>query len=182
MLETTHKPADDHFSSKAFVTRRYLQHHSRSRHACFRSTGEKFFYTVSNSCNTEGVNKTNRSARPTGSVTDTGKPFPQGHYTVPGSLQNFNTENGFKNCDKALALKHVSATNTFQVHTPLSGLVASTLEIVCTLQAGQRVWHNILTGAAEEHPSCLCLFLLLSYADLKKFSYWSWYAHVPAVY
>ncbi|KAL3143295.1 Ubiquitin-like modifier-activating enzyme ATG7, variant 2 [Trebouxia sp. C0009 RCD-2024] len=72
----------------------------------------------------------------------------KGHYTVPGSLQNFNTENGFKNCDKALALKH----------------------------AGQRVWHNILTGAAEEHPSCLCLFLLLSYADLKKFSYWSWFA------
>ena len=27
---------------------------------------------------------------------------------VPGSLQNFNTENGFKDCDKAVALKDVS--------------------------------------------------------------------------
>lgn len=43
------------------------------------------------------------------------------------------------------------------------------------LQAGRRIWLNMLSGAAEEHPSCLCLFVLLSYADLKKFVYWSWY-------
>jgi len=42
------------------------------------------------------------------------------------------------------------------------------------MQAGQRIWENIMSGAAEEHPSCLCLFMLLSYADLKKFVYWSW--------
>ena len=35
----------------------------------------------------------------------------------------------------------------------------------------------MLSGAAEEHPSCLCLFVLLSYADLKKFVYWSWYEY-----
>ena len=52
----------------------------------------------------------------------------------------------------------------------------------CALQAGQRIWHNILTGVAEEHPSCLCLFMLLSYADLKKFTYWSWCAHPCSIH
>ncbi|KAL0033968.1 hypothetical protein WJX79_000179 [Trebouxia sp. C0005] len=76
----------------------------------------------------------------------------QGRYSVPGQLQNFNTEKGFKDLDKTAALK----------------------------QAGQRIWLNMLSGAAEEHPSCLCLFVLLSYADLKKFVYWSWFAF-PAI-
>ncbi|DBA68957.1 TPA: Ubiquitin-like modifier-activating enzyme ATG7 [Trebouxia sp. C0005] len=75
-----------------------------------------------------------------------------GRYSVPGQLQNFNTEKGFKDLDKTAALK----------------------------QAGQRIWLNMLSGAAEEHPSCLCLFVLLSYADLKKFVYWSWFAF-PAI-
>ena len=44
----------------------------------------------------------------------------------------------------------------------------------CMLQAGLRVWQNIKSGVAEQHPNCLCLFVLLSYADLKKFVYWSW--------
>ena len=35
----------------------------------------------------------------------------QGRYTVPGFLQNFNTEKGFKDSDKALSLQQVNATS-----------------------------------------------------------------------
>ena len=112
---------------------------------------------------------------------------------MPGQLQNFNTEKGFKDLDKTAALKQVDTVSKF-------GVLSINMQQCCLpckrvhheypynacrnhnkmkdfvlLQAGQRIWLNILSGAAEEHPSCLCLFVLLSYADLKKFVYWSWY-------
>ena len=115
----------------------------------------------------------------------------QGRYSVPGQLQNFNTEKGFKDLDKTAALKQVDTVTNL-------GVLSMNIQQCCLLvqesspcnacrnhnkmkesmmlQAGQRIWLNILSGAAEEHPSCLCLFVLLSYADLKKFVYWSWYA------
>ena len=117
----------------------------------------------------------------------------QGRYSVPGQLQNFNTEKGFKDLDKTAALKQVDNVSEigvlsnnmqqccFLMH---EGSLWTSLQCLqkprhdeqfALLQAGQRIWLNILSGAAEEHASCLCLFVLLSYADLKKFVYWSWY-------
>lgn len=79
------------------------------------------------------------------SFTPSAKPPAQtSSYVVPGTLQNFNTEKGFQDFDKVAALK----------------------------EAGHRIWQNIVSGAAEEHPMCLGLFVLLTYADLKKYIYW----------
>ncbi len=35
----------------------------------------------------------------------------QGRYSVPGQLQNFNTEKGFKDLDKTAALKQVNTVD-----------------------------------------------------------------------
>lgn len=39
----------------------------------------------------------------------------QGRYSVPGQLQNFNTEKGFKDLDKTSALKQVDTVSKFGV-------------------------------------------------------------------
>ncbi len=39
----------------------------------------------------------------------------QGRYSVPGQLQNFNTEKGFKDLDKAAALKQVDTVSQLGV-------------------------------------------------------------------
>ena len=44
----------------------------------------------------------------------------------------------------------------------------------CCLQAARRIWEDILSGAAEQNPQLLSRFLLLSFADLKKYTYLSW--------
>jgi hypothetical protein len=39
----------------------------------------------------------------------------QGRYSVPGQLQNFNTEKGFKDLDKTAALKQVDTVTNLGV-------------------------------------------------------------------
>ena len=41
-------------------------------------------------------------------------------------------------------------------------------------QVASQIWSDILSGAAEQNPAVLCRFLLLSFADLKKYTYLSW--------
>ena len=45
---------------------------------------------------------------------------------------------------------------------------------VLAVQASQRIWQDILSGEAEQSPALLARFLVLSYADLKRFRYYYW--------
>lgn len=46
--------------------------------------------------------------------------------------------------------------------------------VVHAAQASQRIWQDILSGEAERSPTLLARFLVLSYADLKRFRYYYW--------
>ena len=70
------------------------------------------------------------------------------HYPSPGVLRNTNTLNAFKTVDKRQLLE----------------------------AAGRRVWDVINDGKALKNPSLLTSFLLLTYADLKKYDYYYWFA------
>ena len=72
----------------------------------------------------------------------------QGHVAVPGQLRNLNTLESFVQLDKPAALQAL---------------------------AGQ-IWADICSGAAEEDPALLWRFLVLSFADLKKYSFTYWRA------
>lgn len=66
---------------------------------------------------------------------------PRLHYRVPGLLKNLNTYEGFKSADKKALLS----------------------------AAGEKVWAAIESGEAITEPSLLSQFLLLTFADLKKY-------------
>ena len=46
--------------------------------------------------------------------------------------------------------------------------------LVRAAQVSQRIWQDILSGEAERRPALLARFLVLSYADLKRFRYYYW--------
>ena len=48
------------------------------------------------------------------------------------------------------------------------------------LAEAEQVWADLLSGAAEADPSLLTRFLLVCYADLKRFAFYYWLA-VPAL-
>lgn len=73
-------------------------------------------------------------------------------YASHGMLKNTNTMEDFKNLDKMDLLK----------------------------SQGRRILDDIISGQAIEDPSLLSSFLLLTYADLKKYHYYYWFAF-PAV-
>ncbi|XP_070490503.1 ubiquitin-like modifier-activating enzyme ATG7 [Chironomus tepperi] len=65
-----------------------------------------------------------------------------------GILKNLNTIESFKNCDKLALLN----------------------------KAGKQLIANILNGTCLEDPRELACFLLLSFADLKKYNFYYWFA------
>eukprot|EP00850_Spirogloea_muscicola_P009336 SM000052S17728 [mRNA] locus=s52:323003:328039:- [translate_table: standard] len=67
---------------------------------------------------------------------------------APGSLHNTNTLEGFRGADRAALLR----------------------------AAAEQIWADIQSGAAEDRPSLLLRFLLLSFADLKKWGFYYWFA------
>eukprot|EP00850_Spirogloea_muscicola_P002664 SM000010S04302 [mRNA] locus=s10:828104:832287:+ [translate_table: standard] len=67
---------------------------------------------------------------------------------APGSLHNTNTLEGFRGADRAALLR----------------------------AAAEQIWADIQSGAAEDRPSLLLRFLLLSFADLKKWCFYYWFA------
>ncbi|XP_069795971.1 ubiquitin-like modifier-activating enzyme ATG7 isoform X5 [Narcine bancroftii] len=71
---------------------------------------------------------------------------------VLGTLYNTNTLQSFKSTDKKALLE----------------------------QVGKEIWEDIKSGRAIEDPSILSTFLLLTYADLKKYHFYYWFAF-PAV-
>lgn len=69
-------------------------------------------------------------------------------FLAPGTLRNTNTIEDFKNLDKTAAIKEVS----------------------------QQIWDAIVSGEALANPSLLTSFLVLTFADLKKYKYYYWFA------
>eukprot|EP00794_Sanderia_malayensis_P006895 gene6895-7673_t len=69
-------------------------------------------------------------------------------FQVQGDLHLKNTIDDFKNCDK---------------RSIISGL-------------SEQIWNDIKSGASLEEPSLLGRFLLLTFADLKKYHYYYWFA------
>ncbi|GAB4827065.1 Autophagy protein 7 [Ancistrocladus abbreviatus] len=67
---------------------------------------------------------------------------------VPGILYNTNTIEGFHALDKQSLLK----------------------------EEAKRIWDDVHSGAAEKDPALLSRFLLVSFADLKKWSFHYWFA------
>ncbi|CAL5221045.1 g3168 [Coccomyxa viridis] len=77
-------------------------------------------------------------------------PHRKGLHSIPGSLLNVNTFERFKAAQEQ-ASQHLQ-------------------------KASQQIWQDILSGRAQEDPGRLLNFLLLSYADLKHFRYYYWFA------
>ncbi|XP_057764289.1 ubiquitin-like modifier-activating enzyme atg7 [Salvia miltiorrhiza] len=67
---------------------------------------------------------------------------------IPGILYNTNTLEGFQALDKQSLLK----------------------------AEAKKIWEDILSGKVEEDCSLLSRFLVISYADLKKWSFYYWFA------
>ncbi|XP_057260225.1 ubiquitin-like modifier-activating enzyme ATG7 isoform X3 [Pezoporus wallicus] len=72
--------------------------------------------------------------------------------TALGTLYNTNTFETFKSCDKKLLLE----------------------------KEANEIWESIKSGAALENPMLLNRFLLLTFADLKKYHFYYWFCY-PAL-
>uniref|UniRef100_A0A093W3S1 Ubiquitin-like modifier-activating enzyme ATG7 n=1 Tax=Talaromyces marneffei PM1 TaxID=1077442 RepID=A0A093W3S1_TALMA len=77
---------------------------------------------------------------------------PPGYYRAEGTIKNFNTVEEYKNADKMQILQ----------------------------QAGRTIWDAIRDGSILSNPSILSSFLILSFADLKKYKFQYWFAF-PAI-
>ncbi|KAI8838400.1 hypothetical protein BC829DRAFT_447404 [Chytridium lagenaria] len=74
--------------------------------------------------------------------------IPPNAVTAPGILRNTNTIEDFKAIDKAEAISSV----------------------------GKKIWDAIQSGEALKDPSLLSRFLLITFADLKKYKFYFWFA------
>ncbi|KAL4889733.1 autophagy ubiquitin-activating enzyme ApgG [Aspergillus ambiguus] len=78
---------------------------------------------------------------------------PAGYYRAEGMIKNVNTIEEYRNTDKARMLQ----------------------------QSGQTIWDAINDGTIFSCPSLLSSFIVLSYADLKKYKFHYWFAF-PALH
>ncbi|XP_023561682.1 ubiquitin-like modifier-activating enzyme ATG7 isoform X1 [Octodon degus] len=86
------------------------------------------------------------------SAFDMSAPTPVHCCPAVGTLHNTNTLEAFKTADKKLLLE----------------------------QAADEIWESIKSGAALENPVLLNKFLLLTFADLKKYHFYYWFCY-PAL-
>ncbi|XP_078728562.1 ubiquitin-like modifier-activating enzyme ATG7 [Lampetra fluviatilis] len=75
-------------------------------------------------------------------------PTPARNCPIAGFLHNTNTLETFKKCDKKALLD----------------------------QAAQKIWEAVTSGAALQDPTLLNQFVLLTFADLKKYHFYYWFA------
>ncbi|XP_013921396.1 PREDICTED: ubiquitin-like modifier-activating enzyme ATG7, partial [Thamnophis sirtalis] len=87
------------------------------------------------------------------SAFDTNGPTPAHCCPAVGMLYNTNTLESFKSCDKKLLLE----------------------------EAATEIWDAITTGDAIKNPVLLNRFLLLTFADLKRYRFYYWFCY-PALY
>ncbi len=73
---------------------------------------------------------------------------PTGFYRAEGMIRNFNTIEEYRNVDKLAMIQ----------------------------QAGKTIWDAINDGTIYSCPSLLASFLMLSFADLKKYKFYYWFA------
>ncbi|KAI9045122.1 putative autophagy ubiquitin-activating enzyme ApgG [Aspergillus affinis] len=78
---------------------------------------------------------------------------PTGYYRAEGTMKNVNTIEEYRNVDKAYLLR----------------------------ESGRTIWEAIVDGSIYSCPSLLSSFLVLSYADLKKYKFHYWFAF-PALH
>ncbi|KAJ7379526.1 Autophagy protein 7 [Desmophyllum pertusum] len=76
------------------------------------------------------------------------KPVPQKTFPMQGTLINTNTVEAFRTYNKMELIQSV----------------------------GQQIWDAIRSGKAIEDPSVLCQFVLITFADLKKYKFYYWFA------
>lgn len=74
--------------------------------------------------------------------------IPPSHFKTHGILKNFNTVESFRDFDKKKQLMCVA----------------------------NHIWHDIISGDSVADPSLLSRFILITYADLKKYRYTYWFA------
>uniref|UniRef100_A0A8D2J908 Ubiquitin-like modifier-activating enzyme ATG7 n=1 Tax=Varanus komodoensis TaxID=61221 RepID=A0A8D2J908_VARKO len=86
------------------------------------------------------------------SAFDLNAPTPARCCPALGTLHNTNTLEAFKSCDKKLLLE----------------------------QAANEIWNAITSGDAMENPVLLNRFLLLTFADLKRYRFYYWFCY-PAL-
>ncbi|XP_076037635.1 autophagy-related 7 [Oratosquilla oratoria] len=75
-------------------------------------------------------------------------------FSTHGKLINTNTIEDFKGKDKNQLLKEFAS----------------------------EIWNDIIQGRAEEEPKCLTKFLMFTFADLKKYHYYFWFAFPAFLY
>ncbi|KAJ5291138.1 Ubiquitin-like modifier-activating enzyme atg7 [Penicillium angulare] len=78
---------------------------------------------------------------------------PAGLYRAEGMIKNVNTIEEYRNVDKSQLI----------------------------LQSGKTIWHAINDGTIYSCPSLLSSFVILSFADLKKYKFYYWFAF-PALH
>ncbi|KXG53925.1 Molybdenum cofactor biosynthesis, MoeB [Penicillium griseofulvum] len=83
----------------------------------------------------------------------TGSEAPAGYYRADGMIKNVNTIEEYRNMDRSKLLH----------------------------QAGQMIWDAIHDGTILSCPSLLCSFVIVSFADLKKYKFHYWFAF-PAIH
>ncbi|XP_059150517.1 ubiquitin-like modifier-activating enzyme ATG7 isoform X2 [Physella acuta] len=73
---------------------------------------------------------------------------PSHHFSALGTLHNTNTIEKFKETDKKLLITSL----------------------------GKKMWEDMKNGSVLQDPEQLCQFILLTFADLKKYHYYYWFA------
>ncbi|KGO72344.1 Molybdenum cofactor biosynthesis, MoeB [Penicillium italicum] len=83
----------------------------------------------------------------------TGSEAPAGYYRAEGMIKNVNTVEEYRNMDRSQLLH----------------------------RAGRMIWDAIHDGTILSCPSLLCSFVIVSFADLKKYKFHYWFAF-PAIH
>ena len=105
--------------------------------------------------------------------------FAQFAISQGGTIHNVNSLDAFIAFDRAGAVQQVQRLPAFIQPDP--GCAVLQVDVVIpahearmNAQVGHYIWRDIKSGAALEQPTALNRFMLLTYADLKryKFHYW----------
>ncbi|KAM3490525.1 hypothetical protein MY3957_006200 [Beauveria namnaoensis] len=99
----------------------------------------------------------------------TSKNAPLGTARAEGIIRNVNTLEDFKNMDKTAMLKTAGRQVRYVVAT------------YCSTTDVYKIWDAINDGTIYSVPSLLSSFVILSYADLKKYKFTYWFAF-PALH
>lgn len=101
---------------------------------------------------------------------------PASYFRAEGTMKNVNTIEEYRNADKVHLLQESGRTVSSVVRHFCSNPSNSFL-----LRLWLQIWEAIIDGSIYSSPSLLSSFLVLSYADLKKYKFHYWFAF-PALH